>query len=310
MTHFTVTVCIDDPEKLEEALAPFSEELSVEPYKSYIYKTDDAKPEDHWDAESVYPGGIPDGLTWQQYAADFNAHCSLDEDDEDGQYIHVDEDGKPYTMSTYNPQSKWDWWQAGGRWTGRFAAKPGADPAELITGEPGLRASAAREGYCDGGMKRALDLDRPGDEAAAKALARRMSYMALTAGTPPLVTWDSLIKRKHDGELTIDQCREMYHEQPRIKALQDSDDFRFEDEPERWERSEDEVATEARARTLCGWALLTADGQWTEPGKIEMGWFAATDATDESSQEYWKFAAEYIRQLPDTMWIVSVDCHI
>jgi len=307
MTHFTVTVCTEDPEKLEVALAPFSEELEVEPYKDYSV-SDEPTPEKQWDADDIYPDGIPDGLTWQRYAADHNAHYKLTEDDNAGEYMYVDEDGKPYTMSTYNPKSRWDFWQVGGRWTGRYVIRDGADPAELVTGAPGLQTSPCPDGYCDGGMIRALDLERMGDEAASKALARRMSYMALVAGTPPLVTWDSLIKRKHDGELTIDQCRELYREQPRIKALSEDEDFRWEDEPERWERSEDEVAGDARAQRICGYALLTADGQWKEPGK--MGWFGASTKTGESEAEYRKFAAEYIRQLPDTMWLVGVDCHI
>lgn len=50
-------------------------------------------------------------------------------------------------MSTYNPNSKWDWYQLGGRWSGFFKLKAGK---EGICGE---LAEPAKEGTCDQALK-------------------------------------------------------------------------------------------------------------------------------------------------------------
>lgn len=67
-------------------------------------------------------------------------------------------------------------------------------------------------------------------------------------------------------------------------------------------------AEKARAGAVPGFALVTTHGQWMAPG--QMGWFGATDASDDSRAGYWKTANAYIEALPDDAWLVAVDCHI
>lgn len=87
MSHFTVLVIGDD---WEGQLAPYDENITVEPYKDECYCYNKEK------------GARPD----------------CDE-------CH----GTGTRMSTYNPRSKWDWYSLGGRWKGTFKLKEGKQGA-------------------------------------------------------------------------------------------------------------------------------------------------------------------------------------
>lgn len=89
MSHFTVAVIVDEAEnkeeairKAEEMLAPYDENLEVDPYFCMGDRSLGA--------------------------------CKLDGDTVSYGY-----------MSTYNPNSKWDWFQVGGRWAGHLDGKDG-----------------------------------------------------------------------------------------------------------------------------------------------------------------------------------------
>ena len=55
------------------------------------------------------------------------------------------------------------------------------------------------------------------------------------------------------------------------------------------------------------WACLTSDGEWMEKG--QMGWFATSDATQESRDNFRQWFMDYIEDHPDLV-ITMVDCHI
>ena len=58
------------------------------------------------------------------------AWLNREEEDEDEARWGLDEEGV-YRLTTYNPNSKWDWYEVGGRWTGYFKLKAEAmDSAE------------------------------------------------------------------------------------------------------------------------------------------------------------------------------------
>ena len=96
MSHFAVAVFNREGQDIESLLAPFDENLSVEPYIVYTreraidYAREHYKMEDKTDQEC-----------WDFMAQDYEIR---------------DEDGNLY--STYNPLSKWDYWMEGGRWNG------------------------------------------------------------------------------------------------------------------------------------------------------------------------------------------------
>ena len=120
MSHFTVAVFTDGTKTVDELLAPFDENISVEPY---IYKTKAQIIEDAKEKKERYLKDLPSNVpNWMKAYIDAETDEELyqAEFDEDEQY---DEEGNE--LSTYNPNSKWDWYSIGGRWKGILKAKAG-----------------------------------------------------------------------------------------------------------------------------------------------------------------------------------------
>ncbi len=124
MSHYTVAVIsrTGTEEEIEELLAPFDEDLEVE---SYIYRTKEEIIErgrkNHEEVlkeiQSFEKEKLNNILTNPSY--DWYRRILEAKNDEDFYDIEVDtdivdEDGNEY--STYNPESRWDWWEIGGRW--------------------------------------------------------------------------------------------------------------------------------------------------------------------------------------------------
>jgi hypothetical protein len=115
MSHFSVMVVGED---IDQVLAPFDENLKVTPYRKYMDREsiqrmaknyDLIKEKDELFPESRYKELLPHMEDW---------------DRKEG---FLDEEGKLYTFSTYNPKSKWDWYEAGGRWAGLLLSKSGEE---------------------------------------------------------------------------------------------------------------------------------------------------------------------------------------
>lgn len=153
MSHSTVLVIGPrDDSELAKALEPFDENKRADPYHDYVnplpatwkttnkhnamfkkLMTDGVKRQEAWEAvwgekntdESIpWPrsSAIEDGIDGgdDQAVADwYNAKYG---EEEEGDHYLVDEGGL-YTISTYNPLSKWDWYSLGGRWAGGLRVK-------------------------------------------------------------------------------------------------------------------------------------------------------------------------------------------
>jgi hypothetical protein len=381
MSHFTVTICLDDStgqlaraaaisrqpgtpggflykvieQRVSEALAPFDENTEVTPYRSY----EEGGPEDHWLISSIRRGAeqhrqlqeqgaealalqrvlardssfpledaaamvtehaaewardaeqaatLPEHLTWADVVRVYKERFGDDGDEP----LHLDEDGRAYTMTTYNPGSKWDWWAIGGRWTGYYPYRRNTK-ATVITGEAGLMTDPAAPGRCDGGPLSALDLDAMRTDAAAKALKRFQLYQETVKGTPEALPWSVFAENISEGSgYTRDQARAEYDSQPRVERLNATEEFGgiFAEDPipEFAGVTAEVYAERARARAVPGSALLTADGRWMAPGR--MGWFAMSDDDESSRIGYQEAANAYIGSLPDSTWLVTADCHI
>lgn len=351
MSHSIVIVALPAggsvEDRLAEALAPFDENLSVEPYHDY----EDGSPAEFWlyqslkraaqdaadgtgikpyepdalgqsnmsskeapevqrakiEADAALFRALPDPVTWDAIAKLHNERYF-----DSGNLMHVDEDGRAYTMSTYNKRSKWDWYLIGGRWTGYFSVRPEwvGDPA-LINGEPGVMTEPNADRHkCDGGPKRMLDFEFMRDWAEVDEGVRWKEFHAIADLHPETKSWAWHRDRVQDeaDPMTIDDARKAYHAQPGVLALNGTD-FRGYDDP--YHRFGVDLATfQARARrdAVPGWSLLTLDGQWREKGR--MGWFGMSDATDESDAAFKAWANEYLESLDDDVIIVAVDVHI
>lgn len=57
------------------------------------------------------------------------------------------------------------------------------------------------------------------------------------------------------------------------------------------------------------WAFVTVDGVWIEQGKV--GWWATSDATNDSIIEFYKSWMKYLaKAIDEDLYITVVDCHI
>lgn len=129
MSHYAVAVISKNNNQytLDNMLAPFSEHIEVEPYigmtkeeiienarekKAYAEKLIKDKKVKNEDALPEYYKRFMNINTDEEF---YNANLY-----EDGDY---DENGN--LLSTYNPDSKWDWWVIGGRFSGMLKDKSG-----------------------------------------------------------------------------------------------------------------------------------------------------------------------------------------
>lgn len=137
MSHFTVLVIGEDPEK---QLEPYAEQwdTNTPPYFAEFESMSDEyrKEYDELSAEELnkYP-------TFKQYCEEYH-----------GSIMHMGEWGY-----WHNPNAKWDWYQLGGRWTGFFKIKPENQSAAAV-GSPGIMTEAAPEGRADQLYKEDLDI--------------------------------------------------------------------------------------------------------------------------------------------------------
>ena len=100
MSHYTVAVFHTEDQDYEDLLAPYSENLEVEPYVRYTRQ----EAIDWVRKNYTGYGDKSDEECWQCMADDYNGR--------------TDDEGNIY--STYNPDSKWDWYCVGGRWAGEI----------------------------------------------------------------------------------------------------------------------------------------------------------------------------------------------
>lgn len=107
MSHFAVLVLHEEDQFVEDLLAPYSENLEVEPYVKYTRTQ--AINKMRKDCPSLYKDKTEDEIF--QDACDWFG-CTLDDDDN--------------LLTTYNPHSKWDWYQVGGRFSGMLHIIPTA----------------------------------------------------------------------------------------------------------------------------------------------------------------------------------------
>ena len=122
MSHFAVAVFTDGKKSIEELLAPYSENLEVAPY---IYLTKQQMIDKALERKKDYTERREKGediFDWMLEYINANTdeelyRCEYDADDS------YDENGNQ--LSTYNPNSKWDWWSVGGRYNGLLKATKG-----------------------------------------------------------------------------------------------------------------------------------------------------------------------------------------
>lgn len=292
MSHSTCLVIGEDPDDL---LAPYAEELEVEPYRKYV---DEQKPQDHWIFDTlVEKHGLKPDADWASFISAYNTRYSEDE-----RLIHDADIDRAYEMSTYNPKSRWDWYTLGGRWTGFFDLRVGASGA---TGRPGLMTLPATGGRVDQARKADIDFDAMRARVGAEAAKDHRRVMAVLADQPPMLAWS---RYREEWPSDINKARAAYNAQPGLAALRKADIFTLECPVEAFYLNAVEpetayVAAMTKRMTL-PFAICSPDG-WAEKGR--MGWWAIViDETDDWDDR----AQQIIDAAPNDALFSLYDLHI
>jgi hypothetical protein len=181
-----------------------------------------------------------------------------------------------------NPNSKWDWWEIGGRWSDHLRHKDGT--------------------YGDSFKKADVDFDFVLDEAGLKA-ATEYDYAMKIADGRDWKSWEE-IRKTHDGNM--DTVRKKYHDQEVIRDFKKAEGlpqgffFSFDE----FKQSRDEYILKRSVGTVGTFGVLM-DNEWIESGN--MGWFGCV--SDEDIEWARKFL-DLIKQIPDDKYLTVVDCHI
>lgn len=281
MSHFSVLVIGDNP---EGQLAPYDENAEVPRYKSY----EDRDP-DSWPRSHAVKGGIE---------ADDDAAVAafLNKEWDDDEPYEVDEKGL-YRWSTYNPQSKWDWYELGGRWTGHLKLKVGHAGT---TGRPGLMTPSAKPGTADQALKGAVDFEGMQAEARQEAGGTYDRYAAIAAVHPPALDFDQI-----EGE--VEERRATYWSQPLVAALSKANLLPWSGTlRDIYGVTREEFVTKAGREAPTTYALV-AEGAWK--GRGRMGWFGMS--SDEIPHDEWvDFWWRMVDGLPDDTLLSVYDLHI
>ena len=289
MSHSAVLVIGHNVEAL---LEPFDENLEVDPY----WELEAATVEDCYWVSPEHPA-----TTLEEALASYRQQHP-DDDDEVLRIVN----GEIERYSTYNPDSRWDWYAIGGRWSGRLKLRPGCHGEG--EGEPETwNHEAVPPGYCNRARKGDLDLEGMRETERLRAEARWEVFEAMVATHGPLPD-DAFMAYIRAADFAAQ--RDAYWEHPTIKAIKTAGMYQMLTLPtqEFGRHTRESYCELARLRAVPGYALLTPEGEWLEQGR--MGWFGADDSTPDGELAYLKRANQVIDDADDDALFTVVDVHI
>ena len=327
MSHYTVLVVgPEDTSELAEALHPYDEGIQVDPY------FDATEPDfGEWPfvlaTKDDYTGpmksdGCLTNTTWLRMFADYlDKRWGTSDDEESWKVV----DGKLGQTTTYNPQSKWDWWSVGGRWTGSLltVAEP-EFPEDVALGSPGVFGPPDEISERGADTARLVDIDF--EAMSQRALANRLpSYEAFQAAVAEAGGFTPYDREAADAERTsmsIDgwRCKwiEAFWSQPAMVAFkaalgEDRPMFLAPSDMDEYNVPREDFESRVRAEaTTPGYAMLVATGdgesQWLAPGR--MGWFGSSSDESGDRMAHAENVATILAALPPTTRMFLVDCHI
>ena len=206
-----------------------------------------------------------------------------------------------------NPNGKWDWFEVGGRYTGSLKTKPNKTG---ITGKPGLDTPIAKDGWCDQALKGDIDFEGMRVSAEEKAAELYDKVFNVVGHLPAMEDWTTV--RERFGSDKIDEARDFYHDQPRVKALAEYNKNHHQDgeylnvELEEFNEAREEYI---RKQGVCSLSclVLVKNGEWFERGS--MGWWGVI--SDDTDRYEWCIKLkETVDALSDDTLLTILDCHV
>lgn len=270
--------------------------------------------------EAALYATLPEVITWADVVRVYRAWYPPESPNSGLQYDA--ETGRAFEWSTYPKEqrnergavvsgARWDWWSLGGRWTGYFQVKDTAvGSADVANGRPGLMTETNRDHRkTDAAPKALLDFEAMRQDKMEEVQTAWWGFQKFLKQYPETLPWSDYLARVDAKEITIDQARQEYRQQPGREALTEPYNQYFGVDPyEEYAKPLEEISRLAAEAAVPGWSLLTLEGEWWERGK--MGWFGMSDSTDDSEAEYNRRANAYLEALPDDVILAAVDVHI
>lgn len=266
MSHFLVMVAGKNFEKL---LEPYNENLVVEEYSNTLSEDQKASfveyyfPEEQGkDFEEVY---VEKGKDWNNNS-------------------WRKEDGVWKEFSSYNHNSRWDWYCVGGRWS-EYIESIGFSNKEPIKSNINF----------DNLLKKT-------SERASARWTKAIDCFNQNRGDQPFKTWKEVL---NIPDIDIAKKREIYNSQPEVKAF-----CRLEgpfDLLDEYLVSKENYIEKAKKEIILPHAFLSEKTGWIERGS--MGWFGLSSEDKETSDWYDEFIA-FFNSLPEDEEIHFIDCHI
>ena len=237
------------------------------------------------------------GISQQEWADDYGGWKQKD-------------DGKFYKHT--NPNKKWDWWQIGGRYSGRLYVKPGG---KAFVGErswtnkddksiDGL--DVALKGDIDWAKMKAAQVKQRDDwikEIEQKSgLDRAEIKRGIVANAAAHKVWLEIPSNQRPRGREYDEW---------MKTAVEDGDLASRAREDQWglpEVAADQTVDEwvQAAPALTSFAVLK-DKQWHERGN--MGWWGIVIG-EEGEQSWEAKTQEMVDSIRDDQWIAIVDCHI
>jgi hypothetical protein len=305
MSHFTVLVIGKNPEK---QLEKYDENLEVPEYeKDLVSESEKAS------FLAIYQVHDPKRTYAQITAeeAEVNKTKSFDElydqygDDWNNNYWKKNANGEWGEYSTYSPNSKWDWFTLGGRWTGFFKPK---DIKKSNVGNPGVFGHRAAPGWCDQAKKSNIDFEGMRDDAGAKAVERYNQIKTLFGGTIPKLDhkWSEYhLENGPFSGMSIEEKREHYHAQPAmLEVKKHPEELGWGFELDDYDCTVEEFEQRARKSAIDVQSVVK-DGIWYQSS--DMGWFGISYNENANWEE--EFNKLIDEAHPNTLFSLY-DCHI
>lgn len=283
MSHYTCMIIGENP---ESQLEPFNENLQMDRYEVGEISEDEKNRFVKWVIKK-YP---------LMEDKSFDEICENYGEEWNGEGWEKDENGVWKSYSTYNPNSKWDWYQLGGRWMGYFKLK---DNTTGELGNPGVGENDAEEGTCDQTLKGNIDFESMENESMEKAAKKYDEILSKIGHLPPNKTWDEILK----GDKTIEEKRNEYWNQLRCIEYRKMDGW---GDPDEFLVDRDTYVENAKNSSYSPYSILY-EGKWYSKGEI--GWWAVSN--DKMTQKEWnEKVRKLINELPDDTLISLYDLHI
>lgn len=276
MSHFLVMVIGNDPEK---QLEKYDESIEVDPYVIEIGESTKTRMINWCAREYNFKGTFEECC--EKYSKDWN---------ED--YKKEPLTGRWVEVSTYNPNSKYDYYELGGRWGGFITA---------LKNKPNISANQALFGD--------IDTEAIIKQKANLALAdyRKIASLFDNNIIPKVdVKWLDLWKQLRGEKKRID-ILDIYNSQPAVKLAHEKiKETSVHFDIDNYQMTEEEYV-KYHTRDLFSVFAVVKDGKWYDSGT--MGWFGMS-SNNKPEEEWSKEVKDLMKDLSDDTLISFYDCHI